>query len=106
MAQGIGQALGEEIVYDDDGQLLTGSFMDYQMPRATDLPNFSLAFREVLTKMNPLGAKGVGEAGTVGSLAAAMNAINDALAQRGIRNFDMPATPSRIWNALTEAART
>jgi carbon-monoxide dehydrogenase large subunit len=103
VTQGIGQALGEAIVYDETGQLLTGSFMDYQMPRAGDLPSYVLAFREVLTKVNPLGAKGVGEAGTVGALAAAMNAINDALAPLGIRHFEMPATPARVWEAIRAA---
>jgi aerobic carbon-monoxide dehydrogenase large subunit len=104
VAQGVGQALGEQIVYDrGTGQMLTASFMDYQMPRAWDFPNFRLATREVPTKGNPLGAKGVGEAGTVGALAAAMNAINDALAPLGIRHFDMPATPGRVWAAIQAA---
>ena len=102
VAQGIGQALGEEIIYDEDGQLLSASFMDYQMPRAADLPSYHLAFHEVPTAVNPLGSKGVGEAGTVGSLSAAMNAVNDALAQVGIRHFDMPATPSRVWAAIRQ----
>ena len=105
VAQGVGQAMGEQIVYDrDSGQMLTASFMDYQMPRADDLPDFQLATREVPTKVNPLGAKGVGEAGTVGALAAAMNAVNDALAPLGIRHFDMPATPNRVWAAIAAAA--
>jgi aerobic carbon-monoxide dehydrogenase large subunit len=104
VAQGVGQALGEQIVHDPaTGQMLTASFMDYQMPRAGDLPNFQMATREVPTKVNPLGAKGVGEAGTVGAMAAAMNAINDALAQLGIRHFDMPATPTRVWHAIQSA---
>lgn len=104
VAQGVGQALGEQIVHDPEtGQMLTASFMDYQMPRADDLPNFQMATREVPTKVNPLGAKGVGEAGTVGAMAAAMNAINDALAPLGIRHFDMPATPGRVWAAIQSA---
>jgi carbon-monoxide dehydrogenase large subunit len=104
VVQGIGQAIGEVIVHDpESGQMLTASFMDYQMPRANDLPNFRLATREVPTAVNPLGAKGVGEAGTVGALAAAMNAVNDALAPLGIRHFDMPATPGRVWQAIEEA---
>lgn len=104
VVQGVGQALGEQIVYDpESGQLLTGSFMDYQMPRADEMPEFVLATREVPTKVNPLGAKGVGEAGTVGALGAAMNAICDALAPLGIRHFDMPATPLRVWQAIREA---
>jgi len=104
VVQGVGQALGEQIVYDpESGQLLTGSFMDYQMPRADEIPEFVLATREVPTKVNPLGAKGVGEAGTVGALGAAMNAICDALAPLGIRHFDMPATPGRVWEAIQDA---
>ncbi|HVZ09466.1 xanthine dehydrogenase family protein molybdopterin-binding subunit [Rhodopila sp.] len=104
VVQGVGQALGEIIVHDpDSGQLLTASFMDYQMPRAGEYPAFRLATREVPTAVNPLGAKGVGEAGTVGALGAAMNAINDALAPLGIRHFDMPATPARVWEAIRRA---
>jgi len=101
VAQGVGQALGEQIVFDrDTGQMLTASFMDYQMPRAADFPEIRMATREVPTKVNPLGAKGVGEAGTVGAMAAVMNAVNDALAPLGIRHFDMPATPGRVWEAI------
>jgi carbon-monoxide dehydrogenase large subunit len=104
VAQGAGQAMGEVIVHDpDSGQMLTASFMDYQMPRADDLPDFRVATREVPTKVNPLGAKGVGEAGTVGAMAAVMNAVNDALAPLGIRHFDMPATPGRVWQAIQSA---
>jgi aerobic carbon-monoxide dehydrogenase large subunit len=103
VVQGVGQALGETIMHDAQGQMLTASFMDYQMPRACEYPDFRLATREVPTAVNPLGAKGVGEAGTVGALAAAMNAINDALAPLGIRHFDMPATPSRVWEAIQAA---
>lgn len=107
VAQGIGQAMGEQIVYDQgSGQMLTASFMDYQMPRADDLPDIHMATREVPTKVNPLGAKGVGEAGTVGALAAVMNAVNDALAPLGIRHFDMPATPNRVWAAIAAAKAT
>ncbi len=106
VAQGVGQAMAEQIVHDPhSGQMLTASFMDYQMPRADDLPDISMTTREVPTKANPLGAKGVGEAGTVGAMAAAMNAVNDALAPLGIRHFDMPATPHRVWAAIA-AART
>jgi carbon-monoxide dehydrogenase large subunit len=106
VVQGLGQALGEQIVYDrESGQLLTGSFMDYPMPRADDIPEFRLATREVPTKVNPLGAKGVGEAGTVGALAATMNAICDALAPLGITQFDMPATPQRVWAAIAAKKR-
>ena len=104
VVQGVGQALGEIIIHEQEsGQMLTASFMDYQMPRADEYPAFRLATREVPTKVNPLGAKGVGEAGTVGALGAAMNAINDALAPLGIRHFDMPATPGRVWEAIAAA---
>ena len=104
IAQGAGQALMENVVYDrDSGQLLTGSFMDYGLPRADDLPSFAVASNEVPTKNNPLGIKGAGEAGTVGALPAVMNAINDALAPLGIRHLDMPATPERLWRAIRDA---
>ena len=104
VAQGVGQAMAEQIVHDPhSGQMLTASFMDYQMPRADDLPDIRMTTREVPTKVNPLGAKGVGEAGTVGAMAAAMNAVNDALAPLGIRHFDMPATPHRVWSAIAAA---
>ena len=104
VAMGIGQALGEMISYDaDSGQLITGSFMDYQMPRARDIPRVYLETRCVPTAANPLGVKGVGEAGTVGSLVATINAICDALSPLGIRHFEMPATPARVWAAIQGA---
>lgn len=104
IAQGVGQAIGELILYDPaSGQLMTGTFTDYQMPRATDMPQMVLETIEVPTEVNPLGVKGVGEAGTVGSLAATMNAICDALAPLGIRHVDMPATPARVWKAIDDA---
>jgi carbon-monoxide dehydrogenase large subunit len=104
-AQGIGQALLERIVYDpDSAQLLTGSFMDYAMPRAADMPEFTIEMRAVPTAVNPLGAKGVGEAGTVGALAATINAICDALAPLGVRHIEMPATPERVWAAIQRAS--
>lgn len=106
VAQGIGQILYENIVYDDDGQLLSGSFMDYAMPRARDLPNIICQSNEVLTKTNPLGAKGAGEAGTVGALAAVVNAVVDALAHRGIEHIDMPVTAERIWRAICKHPNT
>jgi aerobic carbon-monoxide dehydrogenase large subunit len=105
IAQGVGQALMENMVYDrDSGQLLSGSFMDYSMPRAGGLCNYDVGAHPVLTKTNPFGVKGVGEAGTVGALAAVMNAINNALAPLGIEHFEMPATPDRVWKAI-EAAK-
>jgi len=97
IVQGLGQVLMEQIVYDAEGQLLTGSFMDYAMPRAGDICDFKVGHNAVPTKLNPLGAKGAGEAGTVGALAAAMNAIVDAL---GTADIEMPATPERVWRAL------
>jgi carbon-monoxide dehydrogenase large subunit len=104
IAQALGQALMENIVYEpDSGQLLSGSFMDYAMPRADDLPNYHIDSHPVPTPTNPLGVKGAGECGTVGGLSAAMNAINDALAPLGIRNLAMPATPERVWRAIQDA---
>lgn len=102
VAQGIGQALLEEIRY-QDGQLVSGSFMDYAMPRASDVPRMVGETLEVPTAINELGAKGVGEAGAVGGLAAAMNAICNALQPAGILHLDMPATPLRVWTALRDA---
>jgi len=103
IVQGLGQVFGEQIVYDEDGQLLTASFMDYQMPRADGLPSFTVESHPVPTEVNRLGVKGAGEAGTVGALAAGINAICDALSPLGIRHFDMPATPSRVWQAIKAA---
>jgi len=101
LVQGIGQALLEETVYDDDsGQLLTGTFMDYAMPRADNLPNFSFTTRNTRCLANPLGIKGAGEAGAVGAPPALINAIVDALHDKGVRHVDMPATPRRVWEAL------
>jgi aerobic carbon-monoxide dehydrogenase large subunit len=101
VVQGIGQALMEVAVYDGDGQLLTGSFMDYAMPRAEDVPpSFVVADHPVPAKTNPLGVKGCGEAGCAGALTSVTNAVMDALADRGIRHVDMPLTPFRIWHAL------
>ena len=104
IGQGAGQALKERMVYDpEDGQVLSGSFMDYAMPRAADFCRFDLGSHPVPTDQNPLGVKGAGECGTVGSLSATMNAVNDALAPLGVRNFTMPASPERLWRAIREA---
>ena len=103
VVQGLGQALFEDLVYDAGGQLLAGSFMDYAMPRADDMPFFEVDSHEVVTLVNPLGAKGVGEAGTVGALPALVNAVNDALAPLGVRHLDMPMTPERVWHAIQAA---
>ncbi|HXZ52693.1 MAG TPA: xanthine dehydrogenase family protein molybdopterin-binding subunit [Burkholderiales bacterium] len=104
MMQGIGQALMEQSVYDGEGQLLTGSFMDYAMPRADALPELATGFDEsVPSALNPLGAKGVGEAGTHGAMPAVVNAVLDALAERGVAEIDMPLTPEKVWRALARA---
>jgi carbon-monoxide dehydrogenase large subunit len=104
VAQGVGQALMEQVVYEpDSGQLLTASFMDYAMPRADTFPDMHIESRPVPTKLNPLGAKGAGEAGTVGALPAVINAVIDALAPLGVRDLDMPATSERVWQALQRA---
>jgi aerobic carbon-monoxide dehydrogenase large subunit len=103
VVQGIGQALMELTAYDDDGQLLTGSYMDYGLPRATDAPFFVVKNHSVPAKTNPLGVKGCGEAGCAGALTSVMNAVADALSEYGIRHIDMPATPYRVWQALREA---
>lgn len=106
VAQGIGQALLEHVVYDrESGQLLSGSFMDYCMPRADDMPPFTLRMAEFACKTNPLGVKAVGEAGTIGAPSAVMNAVIDALRGEGIFNMDMPATPVKVWHAI-QAARS
>jgi aerobic carbon-monoxide dehydrogenase large subunit len=104
VVQGIGQALMERTVYDAEGQLLTGSYMDYAMPRATDAPNVVAVNHPVPATTNPLGTKGCGEAGCAGALVSVMNAIVDALAEYGITHIDMPATPERVW-ALIQKAR-
>jgi carbon-monoxide dehydrogenase large subunit len=105
IAQGAGQAFTELAVYDESGQLLTGSFMDYAMPRPGEVAGLKLLEHPVPTKLNPLGAKGVGEAGVTGSLPALMNAVLDALRQAGVTHFEMPATPRRLWEALQAAHR-
>ncbi len=104
VAQGLGQALLEHTVFDpDSGQLLSGSFMDYALPRADDLPDIEVDLLEIPCATNPLGVKGAGEAGAVGSPPAIVNAILDALSGDGVTHLDMPATPERVWRALTSA---
>jgi aerobic carbon-monoxide dehydrogenase large subunit len=104
VAQGLGQALMEQVVYDpESGQNLTGSFMDYAMPRADTMPYMEIHSNPVPTKRNPLGAKGAGEAGTVGALPAIVNAVIDALEPLGVKSLEMPATPARIWQAIHDA---
>jgi carbon-monoxide dehydrogenase large subunit len=106
VAQGLGQALFEHCVYDrGSGQLLSGSLMDYSMPRAADLPNFDTWLDDIPTGNNSLGVKGAGEAGTVGAPCAAISAVLDALATLGVTDIDMPATPMRVWAAIEKARR-
>ena len=104
IVQAIGQALYEETVYDQDGQLLTGTLLDYALPNAEQVPAFVTATVETSSPINPLGAKGVGEAGCIGAPPAIVNAVLDALAPLGIKSVDMPLKPEKIW-ALVQAAR-
>lgn len=106
VVQGIGQALMERVAYDETGQLLSASFMDYAMPRADDVPFFSFNTQGTPSLYNPMGMKGCGEAGTVGALAAIANAVQDALWVNGIRNAQMPFTPQRIWESLNPPANS
>jgi carbon-monoxide dehydrogenase large subunit len=103
LAQGIAQALYEEAIYDDDGNLVTGSMVDYMIPGAPEIPHFTLDRTVTPSPSNPLGVKGVGEAGTIGSPPAVINAVVDALSHLGVRHVDMPATPMRVWQAIQEA---
>ena len=100
LAQGIGQALLEEIRYDDNGQLISASLMDYAVPRGDDLPSFNIAFIENATSANPLGVKGAGQAGAIAAPQTVMNAIIDALSPYGVAHVDMPATPEKVWKAM------
>jgi carbon-monoxide dehydrogenase large subunit len=105
IVQGIGQALLEDIHHDDNGQLLTGSYMDYATPRADDVSNFSTEWHSVPCKSNPIGVKGVGEGGTVGATPTVINAILDALTPLGVTDIGLPATPQRVWQAIENATR-
>jgi carbon-monoxide dehydrogenase large subunit len=101
VAQGLGQVLGEQVVYGETGQLLTASFMDYLMPRAADLPALRVGHHVVPCTTNPLGVKGAGESGVAGALPSAISAVLDALAARGVTHLDLPMTPARVWAALS-----
>jgi aerobic carbon-monoxide dehydrogenase large subunit len=103
IAQGVGQALWEGAVYDENGQLLSGSMLDYAIPRASWLPSFELGETVTPSPVNPLGVKGVGEAGAIASTPATVNAVIDALSALGVRNVDMPLTPQRVWRAMQDA---
>ena len=105
IAQGVGQALMEEAVYDEDGQLLTGTLMDYNIPKAEQLPSFELYRTQTPTPVNPLGAKGIGEAGTIGSTPAIVNAVVDALAPFGVEHIDMMLRPEKVWRITRGGAK-
>jgi len=104
MAQGVGQALLEEIAYDAEGNPLTATLADYAAISACELPSFELVANETPTPYNDLGAKGIGESGTVGSTPCVVNAVVDALSHIGVRHIDMPTTPQRVWEAIRAAA--
>jgi aerobic carbon-monoxide dehydrogenase large subunit len=106
IVQGMGQALFEEVIYDENGQLLTSSLMNYALPRGANLPRLNLTRTETPTPVNPLGIKGIGEAGTIGSTPAVVNAVVDALAPFGVTNIDMPLTPQKIWSMCQETKAT
>jgi aerobic carbon-monoxide dehydrogenase large subunit len=103
IAQGIGQAMFEEAIYDADGNMLTGSLLDYPLPTASDLPSFDLSRTVTPTPVNPLGVKGIGEAGTIGSAHTIVNAVVDALTPMGVKHVDMPVRPKKVWQAMQEA---
>ena len=103
VAQGIGQALQEEAIYDENGQLLTGSMMDYAVPTAEDIPSFESDRTVTPTSVNPLGVKGAGEAGTIAASPAVINAVVDALSPFGVKHIDMPAKPENVWRAIQAA---
>jgi carbon-monoxide dehydrogenase large subunit len=105
LAMGIAQALMEEIAFDDDGNPLTSTLADYAAVSAPELPSFELVESVTRTPMNELGAKGIGESGTIGSTPAVVNAVVDALVHLGIRHLDMPVTPRRVWEAISAATR-
>jgi carbon-monoxide dehydrogenase large subunit len=105
IAQGAAQALCEEIVYDADGNPLTSNLADFTFISTCELPSFELVPMETPTPMNPLGAKGIGESGTIGATPAVQNAVIDALLHLGVRHIDMPTTPERVWTAIREASK-
>jgi carbon-monoxide dehydrogenase large subunit len=105
IVHGVGQALWEHAIYDEDGQLLTGSLMEYAVPRAESFPNFEIDRIETPSPHNPLGVKGVGEMGTIAATVTVANAVMDALAPFGIKHVDMPLTPERIWRAMESARK-
>ena len=105
IVQSIGQALYEEVVYDENGQLVTGTLMDYAVPRASKIPHFELDRTETPSPVNPLGIKGVGEAGTIGATPAIVSAVIDALSPYGVRHLDMPIKPETVWKIINGVSR-
>ena len=105
VVQGIGQALWEEAIYDDNGQLMTGSMLDYALPRADRLPEIEVLSTVTPSPHNPIGVKGIGEAGTIASTVTIYNAVMDALAPLGVETLQMPMTPERVWRSIQEARR-
>ncbi len=105
IAQGIGQALMDCVTYDEAGQPVTGSFMDYAMPRAGDIPAMTLGDHPSPATTNPLGTKGCGEAGCAGSLSTIVNAVLDALKDEGVTHLDMPLTPEKVWRAIRDGRK-
>jgi carbon-monoxide dehydrogenase large subunit len=105
IVQGIGQALFEDLHHDGDGQLITGSYMDYGIPRADDVPGFTTAWHPVPCAANPIGVKGCGEGGTVGATPTVISAILDALAPYGVTDIGIPATPQRVWQAIQKSKK-
>ena len=103
IAQGVAQALYEGVAYDEDGNPLTANLMDYSMPSAAEFPSFEASNTQTPTPLNPLGAKGIGESGTIGSTPAVQNAVCDALSHLGVRHIDMPLTSQRVWRAIQDA---
>ena len=105
IASGVGQALYEDMVYDSDGNPITSNFADYGLPSAAEMPSFEVHSTETPSPLNPLGAKGIGEAATIGSTPAIQNAVIDAVSHLGVRHIDMPCTPERVWAAIGAAKR-
>jgi carbon-monoxide dehydrogenase large subunit len=105
IAQGAAQALLEEVLYDAEGNPLTSTLADYAAITAAELPSYELVASETPTTVNPLGVKGIGEAGTIGATPAIQNAVIDAVAHLGVRHIDMPTTPQRVWTAINEAQK-
>ncbi|HEY7544254.1 MAG TPA: molybdopterin cofactor-binding domain-containing protein, partial [Blastocatellia bacterium] len=103
IVQALGQALYEEVVYDEQGQLVTGTLMDYAVPKAAHAPRFELDSTETPSPVNPMGVKGVGEAGTIGATPAIVNAVVDALAPFGVRHLDMPIRPEAVWRIVNKS---